>query len=182
MTKMFDVTVIGAGMAGIVAARDLSKSGYSMVLLEGRDRVGGRTYTEKAFGKEVELGGAYVHWTQPNVWCELQRHGISVQPPLDCQKIYWLADGAVHSGTQSDYDQIVDPAMARLVADARARFPKPFEINAVDNSDLEKETLEDRINSLKLPYPPTSVTWWMEHWRACPTHTTSTALRSCSCG
>jgi monoamine oxidase len=48
MTKMFDVTVIGAGMAGIVAARDLSKSGYSVVLLEGRDRVGGRTYTEKA--------------------------------------------------------------------------------------------------------------------------------------
>ena len=150
MKDRFDVTVIGAGMAGIVAARDLSKKGHSVVLLEARDRVGGRTYTEKAFGREVELGGAYVHWTQPNVWYELQRHGISVQPPIDCDKVYWLADGAVHSGTQYDYDLAVGPAMARLVADARVRFPKPFEVNAVNNSDLEKETLEDRINSLEL--------------------------------
>lgn len=150
MPDRFDVTVVGAGMAGIVAARDLSKQGYSVVLLEARHRIGGRTYTEKAFGREVELGGAYVHWTLPNVWHEMQRHGISVKPPINAEKVYWLADGAMHCGTESDHSMAVEPAITRLVADAGSRFPKPFEPGAVDNTDIEKETLEERINSLNL--------------------------------
>ncbi len=76
-----DVVVIGAGFAGVTAARDLSLAGRSVVLLEARDRVGGRTYTGEAFGRRVEFGGTYVHWTQPHVWRELQRHGI----PLACR-------------------------------------------------------------------------------------------------
>lgn len=98
MTDTFDVVMVGAGMAGIMAARDLSKEGYSVILLEARDRVGGRTYTERAFGREVKLGGAYVHWSQTNVWHEMQRHGISVKAPIGSEKVYWLANGTMHSG------------------------------------------------------------------------------------
>ena len=68
MDDTFDVAVIGAGMAGIVAARDISQKGHSVVLLEARDRVGGRTYTKTVFGEPLEMGGAYVDWTQPAVW------------------------------------------------------------------------------------------------------------------
>ena len=74
MTDTFDIAVIGAGISGIVAARDLSQKGHSVVVLEARDRVGGRTYTKTVFGEELDMGGAYVHWTQPAVWQELQRH------------------------------------------------------------------------------------------------------------
>ncbi|GFF56715.1 amine oxidase [Aspergillus udagawae] len=148
--ETFDVAVIGAGIAGITAARDLSKKGFSVVLLEARDRVGGRTYLEKGLGDVIELGGAYVHWTQPHVWNELYRHGISLLPPLTARKAYWLADGTVHSGTEEEYYEVVGPAMKQLFADARERFPLPFMINAVDNSDIERESIEDRINSLGL--------------------------------
>ncbi|GFF23229.1 pseudooxynicotine oxidase [Aspergillus udagawae] len=152
MPNKFDVAVIGAGMAGIIAARDLSQKGHSVVLLEARDRIGGRTYTGHAFNEELdlELGGGYVHWTQPHVWRELQRHGMSLKPPTEGGRFYWLADGAVHSGRSEDLYGTVIPLVQRLFADARARFPMPFEVDLIENREIEEETIEDRINSLNL--------------------------------
>ncbi|KJJ35240.1 amine oxidase [Aspergillus flavus AF70] len=149
MKELFDVAVIGAGMAGILAARDLSQKGHSVVLLEGRDRVGGRTFTTEAFGTELELGGTYVHWTHSTIWHELQRHDISIFPPLDSEKAYWLADGDVHSGTINDYYEALNPLMSRLVHDARSQFPMPFNVSASAN-EVDQESLEDRIVSLGL--------------------------------
>jgi monoamine oxidase len=150
MDELFDVAVIGAGMSGIIAARDLSEKGHKVVVLEARDRLGGRTYMDHACGGVLELGGGYVHWTQPHVWAELQRHGISVNPPMEEGKSYWLADGTVHSGSSEDFYGIVSPLLERLFADSRARFPMPFDHTAIDNTELEKESIEDRINSLNL--------------------------------
>ncbi|KNG81375.1 amine oxidase [Aspergillus nomiae NRRL 13137] len=149
MKELFDVAVIGAGMAGILAARDLSQKGHSVVLLEGRDRVGGRTFTTEAFGTELELGGTYVHWTHATIWHELQRHGIPIIPPLDSEKAYWLADHDVHSGTINDYYEAVNPLMSQFVHDARSQFPMPFNVSA-SASDVDQQSLEDRIISLNL--------------------------------
>lgn len=60
----YDVVVLGAGFAGLVAARDLSRDyGLSVLVLEGRDRIGGRTWTAKALGEEFEMGGTWVKLT-----------------------------------------------------------------------------------------------------------------------
>ncbi|KAM0723455.1 hypothetical protein Q7P37_000441 [Cladosporium fusiforme] len=73
----YDVIVIGAGFAGLTAARDLATSGdLSVLMVEARDRIGGRTYTVKELGEEYELGGQWVHWWQPNVYRELSRYGL----------------------------------------------------------------------------------------------------------
>lgn len=150
MGEQFDVAVIGAGMAGLIAARDLSAQGHKVVLLEARDRLGGRTYMDNACGSFLEMGGAYVHWTQPHIWSELRRYGILVKPPMEEGRNYWLADGAVHSGSAEDFYGIVSPLLERMFADSRVRFPLPFDHTAVDNAEIEKETIEDRINSLNL--------------------------------
>jgi monoamine oxidase len=58
-----DVAVIGAGAAGLAAARVLSQAGVTAVVLEARDRVGGRIYTRDDVGLPVpiDLGGEFIH-------------------------------------------------------------------------------------------------------------------------
>ena len=58
-----DVLVIGAGVAGLAAARDLSQAGRTVVLLEARSRIGGRVHTlhDPAWGLPVELGAEFLH-------------------------------------------------------------------------------------------------------------------------
>lgn len=147
MPNVYDTVVVGAGMAGLVAARDLSTRGHSVLLVEGRDRIGGRTFTDTALGGQLDLGGGYVHWTQPNVWTELERHGLEqVNPPLESKTLYQLADGKVHTTEEVRTYELV----GELFADSRKRFPLPFNVGAVDNGDINDQTLEERIDSLQL--------------------------------
>jgi len=62
-----DVVVVGAGFAGLSAARDLVRLGHDVVVLEGRDRVGGRSATTTIAGTPVDLGGTFVGPTQDAV-------------------------------------------------------------------------------------------------------------------
>ncbi len=55
------VVVIGAGIAGLVAARALHLSGVDVVVVEGRDRIGGRTHTIDLAGAAVDLGASWIH-------------------------------------------------------------------------------------------------------------------------
>ncbi|CEJ60998.1 Putative Amine oxidase [Penicillium brasilianum] len=147
MSQIYDTVVVGAGMAGLVAARDLSTRGRSVLLVEGRDRIGGRTFTDTALGGQLDLGGGYVHWTQPNVWTEMERHGLEqINPPLESKTVYQLADGKVHTTEQVRTFDLV----GKLFADARERFPLPINVRAVENGDINDQTLEQRIDSLQL--------------------------------
>ena len=67
------VIVVGAGMAGLVAARLLHDSGFAVTVLEARDRLGGRTWTDDSLGAPLDLGGSWVHGVDGNplaLWCD----------------------------------------------------------------------------------------------------------------
>ena len=75
----YDVIVIGTGFAGVTAAREVSRAGLTTLVLEARNRVGGRTFTSKFAGDQIELGGTWVHWSQPHVWAEITRYGFGLK-------------------------------------------------------------------------------------------------------
>ncbi|KAJ4317088.1 hypothetical protein N0V84_007541 [Fusarium piperis] len=79
VASFHDVIVIGAGFAGLTAARDLSLQGLRTLLLEARDRIGGRTWSAKGQNDDYEMGGGWVHHLQPHVWAEMSRYGL-VEP------------------------------------------------------------------------------------------------------
>jgi monoamine oxidase len=62
----YDVLVIGAGMAGIMAARTLADDGYRVIVLEGRDRIGGRLWTDDSLGAPLDLGASWIHGIEDN--------------------------------------------------------------------------------------------------------------------
>ena len=67
------VIVVGAGMAGLVAARLLHDSGFAVTVLEARKRIGGRTWTDDSLGAPLDLGGSWVHGVDGNplaLWCD----------------------------------------------------------------------------------------------------------------
>lgn len=56
------IVVVGAGMAGLAAAQHLQQSGFAPLILEARDRIGGRTYTARHFAAHpVEFGAEFIH-------------------------------------------------------------------------------------------------------------------------
>jgi monoamine oxidase len=63
MTDVYDCIVIGAGWSGVVAARSLARAGNKVVILEARDRVGGRarTYTDAGMHAPIDLGCSWIH-------------------------------------------------------------------------------------------------------------------------
>jgi monoamine oxidase len=61
VTRTTDVLILGAGIAGLQAARDLSATGLHVTLLEASDRLGGRIHTQHCATYPVELGAEFVH-------------------------------------------------------------------------------------------------------------------------
>ena len=81
-----DVVVVGAGLAGLTAARELSRSGFDVVVVEGRDRVGGRTKPATLAGVPVDLGASFVGPTQDAV--------LKLAADLGCETTPTYSDGA----------------------------------------------------------------------------------------
>ena len=78
---MPDVLVIGAGMAGVTAARELTRSGLSVMVVEGRDRVGGRVWSIRDFcGEPIEAGAEFIHGVGAQTWPEVQAAGLATRP------------------------------------------------------------------------------------------------------
>src|SRR5437868_1815949 len=98
---MFDILIIGAGAAGLTAARELTRAGKSVCILEARNRPGGRIHTlhDPSFSLPIELGAEFVHGKLPFTFRLLEEGGIAAHPVEG--NIYMSKNGTLDS--ESDF-------------------------------------------------------------------------------
>ncbi|MFC9355756.1 flavin monoamine oxidase family protein [Rhodococcus sp. NPDC057014] len=91
----FDVIVVGGGYAGLTAARNLTREGHRVALLEGRDRLGGKVFTDTFgdTGVTVDLGGAWSPPGCPFMEREMSDYGLEWGLSRDAQSNGYLIGG-----------------------------------------------------------------------------------------
>jgi monoamine oxidase len=153
MGERTDVVVVGAGFAGLAAARELHRLGLRAVVVEARERLGGRTWTAERLGCELELGGTWVHPFQPFVWAEIQRLGLPVVASPVPVRAHWRDADGLHAGTVEELWGPLEEPMRRFAADAATAFPAPFDplAGGAALARLDALSVADRIEALGLP-------------------------------
>jgi monoamine oxidase len=96
-----DVVVVGAGFAGLTAARELTRQGHDVLVFEGRDRVGGRSLTGSVAGVPADMGGTFVGPTQDAVLALAAELQIPTTPTHHAGKnvIRWRGRARSYRGT-----------------------------------------------------------------------------------
>lgn len=107
-----DVVIIGAGAAGLVAARDLVRAGKRVVVLEARGRIGGRvfTYRDPAVAVPIELGAEFLHGRTEETDSIVQEAGLTV---VDVAGEHWLAEHGRFRPV-GDFFRKVDKVLGKL--------------------------------------------------------------------
>jgi monoamine oxidase len=151
MPESADVLVVGAGLAGLVAARDLSAAGRSVLVLEARDRVGGRIVNEDiGDGKIVEMGGQWAGPTQDKILGLAAELGIATFPTYDAGRkvLHFNGKRGTYAGTIPRISPLVladvGQAQARLEALAR-KIPTDAPWAAANAERLDGQTFETWI-------------------------------------
>lgn len=90
--KLGNVIVIGAGMAGLSAAKELAEKGFDVLVLESRDRSGGRIWTDFSLDVPVDLGAAWIHGKKKNPIFDLARKNRIKMAPSGFTKAELIDD------------------------------------------------------------------------------------------
>lgn len=139
-----DVLVVGSGLAGLTAARDLKDQGRSVLVLEARERIGGRTYTRPFTGHEdvtIEAGGAYLNLRgERNLRREIERYQIAVRPPPGrVEQARFVVGGRLVRGLPIPLDQLgaIERTVVRLSQDV-GRLSATIPLAEQPVADLER--------------------------------------------
>jgi pseudooxynicotine oxidase len=148
----YDVAVVGGGFAGVTAARECALHGRRVVLLEARDRLGGRTWSADWDGWQVEYGGAWVHWHQPHTFSEITRAGLSTTLGPDAQRAHWHVGAERHVGTLAERDAIAQRGWDQFVDGVREALPAPHApLHAIDKlAAFDRLSIAQRVEQLTL--------------------------------
>lgn len=115
MTDM-DVLIIGAGVAGLAAARELCAQGHNITILEARDRVGGRILSvhESRLPVPAELGAEFVHGRPPEIWDLIRERALAA-----CDVV------GEHKAVRADISEPLEEVPIDPVFESMRRFTEP---------------------------------------------------------
>ncbi|MGG7465415.1 flavin monoamine oxidase family protein [Plantibacter sp. YIM 135347] len=152
-----DVVIIGAGASGLTAATKLRAAGLSVAVLEARDRVGGRLWTDHIDGAMLELGGQWVSPDQTALIDTLAELGLDTYSRYrEGDSVYINADGditrftgdifPVEASTQREMERLID-LLDGLVAEVGVQepwsHPRAKELDSISWSAWLAEQTDD---------------------------------------
>jgi monoamine oxidase len=152
MAERYDVIVVGGGFAGVTAARECALRGRRTLLLEARDRLGGRTWSSSWNGFAIEYGGAWVHWHQPHTFSELTRAGLGVTVSGDAGRAHWHVGDERREGTIAERDAIARRGWNRFVDGVSEALPQPHAPLAAlsELARFDRLSIAERMDELEL--------------------------------
>ena len=143
-----DVVIVGAGFAGMIAARNLLRAGKKVIVLEARDRVGGRVKAGTIAGQTVDVGGMWVGPTQTRLLDLVKEYGLHTTPQYISGKNveqladrHWLAEGEATGMAlpeQKEYDGVLaelDRLSTEIPLDAPWTAPHANEFDRMTAED-----------------------------------------------
>src|SRR5215210_6216373 len=148
-TEAVDAVVVGAGLAGLTAARELDAAGAPVMVIEAQDRVGGRTMAGRVAGTTVEMGGQWIGPGQRRIGAIARDLGVETFPThLPGRTVFCEGD------RRSEYEEngeipFTDPDSLREVQDALRSLgelargvPADAPWRAKNAAELDGQTLE----------------------------------------
>jgi monoamine oxidase len=159
-TTSYDVVVVGAGAAGLAAGRRLMAAGLEVLVLEARERIGGRAATVPTpLGTPIDLGCEWLHHADRNPWTGIARElGFAIDETLPDwgRRVAWLSGETAErewDAARADFDQRCEQAAAGAAdLSAAALLPPGGRWNALlgaistwaNGAELERLSVKDR--------------------------------------
>ena len=100
-----EIIVVGAGLAGLTAARDMKVAGLDVTVLEAREHIGGRAYTDQSTGIPLDMGASWILGINQSATYELAvEAGVAVSAPFTWDSQGYVFDGSPFTITSEDID------------------------------------------------------------------------------
>ncbi|MFI9202312.1 flavin monoamine oxidase family protein [Streptomyces sp. NPDC053048] len=127
LPRRTETLVVGAGMAGLRAARELDRAGHGVIVLEARDRVGGRLWTSEWQGLRIDLGASWIHGVDDNPVAALAREAGAATALYDVGTLDY-ADQAGTVSYAADGRRLTPEETRQLSTDLTAAGAELYEL------------------------------------------------------
>ncbi|MFZ5670027.1 MAG: flavin monoamine oxidase family protein [Pseudomonadota bacterium] len=150
--EVLDVAIIGAGVSGMTAGHALAKKGVkSFAVIEGRDRVGGRTFNQTVNGQPVESGTTWIGPGQTRMYELCEELGLEVFPSYWKGDYQFIVGGEPMRLTGKLPPAISDPALLARVESLARTVPLDAPFRAPDAARLDAQTFADYLKAHGMP-------------------------------
>jgi monoamine oxidase len=124
----YDIAVIGAGAAGLAAGLSLQRSGKSFIVLEARDRIGGRAFTDTSLGLPFDCGAHWLHAAARNPFTRIaDRLGLAYNAKISwADSVIYAGGGPVPRTLEAEADAYIGAVLGRIAAAGEAGLDVPF--------------------------------------------------------
>jgi len=143
------VIIIGAGMAGLAAARTLTQEGIAPIILEARDRIGGRIQTDRSWdGIPLDMGASWIHGVRGNPITALaDEFDVEiVTSNFDTYAIYDAAGNSLTSAQQDELEEIAG-TLASLIEEGQEELDDDVPLQRAVDYALEMGEIDSEINA-----------------------------------